>query len=137
MSDAMSIALSGMRAATLRLDAAASNIANMPVTGSVSGAPGAKRAYQPVSVDQTSLSGPQGLGGVEARTRPVMPAFVPAFEPDASYADADGLVAVPNVDPLEEMVSLTEASLAFRLNAATLKTAAEMVRSLYEDTSSD
>ncbi len=113
MSDAMSIALSGLQAAMTQADVAASNIANMRSTGALAGGPGAKAVYSPVRVEQSAL----GVGaGTEARVRPVLPAYVPSFEPDAGFADANGLVAAPNVDPLEEMVGLEEAAFAFRAN---------------------
>lgn len=138
MSGAMSISLTGLLAAGVRLDAAASNIANMNSTGSLAGAATSKTAYNPVRVEQTALaSGENGQGGTEARLRPVMPAYVPSYEPDTTYADANGMVAAPNVDPLQEMMSVEEAAFAYRMNLAVMKTAAEMVRSLYDDIKHD
>lgn len=117
-----------------RADVAASNIANRASTGALPGGTDAKAPYQPVRAEQVALT---GGGGTELRIRPVLPAYVPAFEPDAPYANADGLVAAPNVDPLDEMVGLEEAAFAFKANLMAFKTAAEMVRSLYDDGSSE
>jgi flagellar basal body rod protein FlgC len=43
------------------------------------------------------------------------------------------MVAVPNVDPLQELTNLAEAKLGFALNLQTFRAAAEMIRSLYDD----
>ena len=121
----LSIATSGLSAASLRLDVAASNIANslttgpLPATeGSGASAGGATSSgntsnlptvYTPLQVNQSDQSG----GGTVATVSAVSPAFVAQSDPGAWYANQDGLVAAPNVDLASEFVQLLTAKYAF------------------------
>jgi flagellar basal-body rod protein FlgC len=124
-------ALSAMQAATTKLNATASNIANMNSNGAVPAAgqaTGAPAAYQPVRVDQ--VSGPGGT--TAAVVRDVSPSYVQAYDPSASYADAQGQVATPNVDILNELLNLTMAKNDFTLNAKVFQSFNDMVKKLYD-----
>jgi hypothetical protein len=61
--------------------------------------------------------------------KPSLPSFIPEYDPDASYADAKGMVARPDVDPVREMVSQIEALRSFRANMATARNAGETAES--------
>lgn len=127
------LALSGMKAAGIRLDASASNIADADSDGALPDAdgnipPGAQAAYQPVRVEQSS--GPDGTTTANVRT--VTPPFVTGYDPDASYADEQGLVAQPNVSLENEMLNMVMAKADFSLNAVTVETINEMVKRLYD-----
>src|SRR5689334_12239970 len=124
MSDVTGIAASGMRAASLWLEAAASNIANMHDTGPASDpaqvlAAGGGQVYQPVSVAQSAAPG----GGVTASLQPVQPASTLAYDPQSPFANVHGQVAVPNVDLATQLVDMTQAAHSFRANLAVFKTA--------------
>lgn len=133
---AIASAISGMRAATLRLEASASNIANMGSEGALpssSTAPaGAPRAYQPVRVEQTSVPGFGAGGGTVATVRNASPAWLAAYDPDASFADANGMVAAPNVDLIGETLEQVAAEASFMANIKVLEAAQGMVKRLYE-----
>jgi flagellar basal-body rod protein FlgC len=119
------IALSGMQAAGLRLEAAAANIANELTGGplpSSSSAAAYPPAYAPVQVDQVALPG----GGTRATTRPVSPAYVAVFDPTAPYADENGMVARPNVDLANELIQQMIARYSFAANAAVVRVASQM-----------
>src|SRR5689334_6162071 len=112
MIGSMTISISGMNASAARLQASASNIANADTSGALNGGPA---AYQPVDVVQTSIGG-RGVAGVSATYTPRTPAFIAAYDPDASYADAKGMVAAPNVDLAAEAVNVLAATMSFRAN---------------------
>lgn len=117
----MTIAASGMAAAMNSLTASASNLANAQNAGPVGS------AYQPAVVIQTSMSD----GTVSARIiRP--PNYLLAYSPALPFANAQGMVAVPNVDQVVETVNQISASLAFRANLKVFKAAARNEKSLLD-----
>jgi flagellar basal-body rod protein FlgC len=59
---------------------------------------------------------------------------VPSYDPDAPYADANGLVAAPNVDLAGEVVEALVARYAFAFNAKVMRTASDMTKSLLDVT---
>ena len=127
MDSAMSISVSGMQAASLRLNAAASNIVNANSDGAVSASAG---AYQPVSVAQSATPG----GGTSASLQPVTPSSLLAYNPSSPYANVQGMVAQPNVDLPTELVNMKEAANDFRASLAAYKTSSEMFKSLLDAT---
>jgi flagellar basal-body rod protein FlgC len=137
MNTAMNIAVSGMRAASAGLNASASNLANLESDGPVPAtspqqpvaqAPGG--VYQPVALTQTAQSG----GGVTASVMPSLPSYALAYDPSAPFANMQGIVAAPNVDPAQEVMNQMTASLAYRANVATFKTAQQMEKTLLDAT---
>ena len=144
MTPAIASARSGMLASLARLNASASNIANVRTTGPLPESPAAQpiadgpegtpRVFQPVDVVLKSAGGQNGSGGVTATYRPRLPAYVRHHDPSAAFADAEGIVAAPNVDLAEEAVGILEASLLFRANLAVLETADAMTQSLLDTT---
>ncbi len=127
MADPVSIALSGLNAASLRAGAAAANIANARTSGALTPDDGPS-AYTPVDVVATS----QGDAGTDARLAPRTPATYTAYDPNASYANADGLVAIPNVDEATEIVNLKQAALAYKANAAVIRVTDDLQRELLD-----
>ena len=132
------IPLSGMHVASMRLTTTASNIANVNSDGALPDANGtvpigAQTVYQPVHVQQSSMRLNNGPGSMTVGTvRNVSPSYVAAYDPDATYANEDGMVATPNVDMATEMLNLTMAKMDFKLNTITLQTMNAMVDALYE-----
>jgi flagellar basal-body rod protein FlgC len=131
---AQSIAQSGMAAATLRLDAAASNLANaqsdgaLPPTDGSAPDPKAQAAYEPRRIDQISLSPSAGkAAGVSAQIT-AKPDFFASYKPDASFANEQGMVASPNVDPVNETVQMITAEQSFLSNMSVYKTADAMTK---------
>jgi len=129
MGIASTIAVSGLSAATLRLDVAASNIANSLSDGPLPGTPNPENfpaAYTPLRVNQSSVVG----GGTRATVTTVSPATMSTFDPTAPFANGDGMVASPNVDVASEMVQLLIARYSFAANAAVIHTDAQMSAAL-------
>jgi flagellar basal-body rod protein FlgC len=135
MSSVLSIAISGMQAATTRLEVSARNVANARSAGTLPDAQGnysadAPRAYIPQRVDQVDLSG----GGTQAVASNVAPSYVPSYDPGAPYANADGQVAAPNVDLTEEAIQQLVARYTFAANARVVTAYDQMVKSLLDIT---
>lgn len=131
MTDALSIALSGLRAQGSRLAATASNIANATTGGAVPSAdPSAPAStlYTPVTVDFSSQAG----GGVSAQVRPDPNAYSVIYDPSSVHANAEGLVAVPDVDLAEQAVNLINTKALFKANISVIKTQDEMLGDLLD-----
>jgi flagellar basal-body rod protein FlgC len=140
----LSIATSGLSAASLRLDVAANNIANALTTGplpatSGSGAPAGGSSsnnsnlpavYVPLQVNQAA----QSSGGTVATVSAVSPGFSAQSDPGAWFANQDGLVAAPNVDLASQFVQLLTAKYAFAANAKVVQSYADTTRSLLDIT---
>jgi flagellar basal-body rod protein FlgC len=131
MSSISTIALSGMSAATRRLDVSASNIANAMSTGALPNADGtlpagAPRAYAPLELVQTASAG----GGTQATVTTTTPSTIAVSDPQAPFANQNGLVAAPDVDLSQEMVGQMLASYSFAANATVLKAYDRMTNAL-------
>jgi flagellar basal-body rod protein FlgC len=121
MTPVIGIALSGLNASTVRLQASANNIANMRSSGAAPGASG-PAAYTPLEVQQTSLAS----GGVQAALAPSARDALLSYDPSAPCANAEGYVATPDIDLADEMVQLITARYSFAANLQVLRTAYEM-----------
>jgi flagellar basal-body rod protein FlgC len=135
MSSISTIALSGMNAAARRLEVSASNVANVASTGALPNADsttpaGAPTAYAPLELVQTASAG----GGTQTTVTTVAPSTTAVFDPQAPFADQDGLVAAPNVDLSQELVSQVIASYSFAANAAVMKADDRMTNTLLDVT---
>jgi flagellar basal-body rod protein FlgC len=97
MSSISAIALSGLNAASQRLQVSASNVANSQTTSESAG------------------------GGVQTSVTTVTPPTTAVYDPQASFANQDGLVAAPNVDIAQEFIGQLLASYSFAANAAVLR----------------
>jgi flagellar basal-body rod protein FlgC len=127
----LSIATSGLAAASLRLQVSASNVANISDTGPLpdaSNAAGFPAAYAPSRVDQVDVAG----GGTAATVTTVSPSYVPQYDPSAPYADKNGLVAAPNVDLANEAVQQITARIEFAANAKVIQIESEMMKTLLD-----
>jgi flagellar basal-body rod protein FlgC len=135
-----SIATSGLSAASLRVNVAASNIANISTTGPLpaSGGSGASAgagsssiaptfpaAYVPLRVDQVSQSSSSTPGGTVATVSTVSPSYTAQSDPSAPFANQDGLVAAPNVDLANEFAQLAIAKYSFIANAKVIQAYSE------------
>lgn len=125
MINAIHIALSGLAAASKKIEAGASNIANLTTTGSLS-----DKSHPPYSARTTvqeSVTDSEGNGlGVKSNVIPKSTPFVPAFSPDSPFADEDGIIGVPNVNLAEEAVNIQIAETAFKANIKIIEAAADL-----------
>lgn len=110
MIGAIQTALSGLFAATKRVEAGAHNIANMHTNGAAA-----------QTVRQTAQD-----GGVRAEIVQKNPPFTPTYHPGSPFADAQGMVQAPNVDLAEEAVNMTLAETAYKANIKVMQAAQDM-----------
>jgi flagellar basal-body rod protein FlgC len=144
-----SIATSGLNAASLRLNVAASNIANVSTTGPLPapagsgastgpGSPGIAPtfppAYVPLRVDQVAQSSGATPGGTSATVSTVSPSYIAQSDPSAPFANQDGLVAAPNVDLTDQFVQLATAKYSFIANAKVIQAYSETEKTLLDIT---
>jgi flagellar basal-body rod protein FlgC len=128
---ALSIAASGMRAADLRLQVAARNIANAGSIGSVPNADGvreARAAYRPVQVVLSTIDG----GGVKAEVREKDWPYVETSSPSSVHADSRGIVAAPNVDLASELTEVMSAEMSFKASAMVVRVSSRMFDALID-----
>jgi flagellar basal-body rod protein FlgC len=135
MSSISTIALSGMNAAARRLQVSASNVANVTSTGALPNAngtvpAGSPTAYAPLALVQTASAG----GGTQTTVTAATPSTIAAFDPQAPFADSNGLVAAPNVDLSQEMIGQIIASYSFDANATVMTADDRMTKTLLDIT---
>ncbi|MBB5732494.1 flagellar basal-body rod protein FlgC [Altererythrobacter atlanticus] len=127
MSDQMTMFQLGQRAMSaqlVRMNAAASNLANV---GSVSASEG--EAYRPVrAVFSEELDQATGLSSVRVdRVMASEAAPIKQHDPDHPLADENGDIWVSPVDENEEMVEMLEASRQYRNMVDALSTAKQLM----------
>jgi flagellar basal-body rod protein FlgC len=127
MSIASTIAVSGLNVASLRLQIAASNIANARSNGPL---PGTPNSYSPLRVNQVDTFG----SGTSATVINVSPATVAAFDPSAPYADNRGMVASPNLDLANELVQALLSRFNYTANVQVIRADAQMSATLLDIT---
>jgi flagellar basal-body rod protein FlgC len=140
--DAIDISGSALSAERLRMDVTAENLANAQTTRGANGQPYRRKD---VVLEQspeggsfgTVLSGAMGAAGAGAgasqpsgvRVAGVVQDTTPnrmVYDPGHPDANAQGYVAMPNVDPVTEMVDLITASRAYESNVTAMQAAKQM-----------
>jgi flagellar basal-body rod protein FlgC len=114
---------SALAAQSQRMNLTASNLAN---ADSVTGPDG--QPYRARHAIFESLAQQNGIGGVQVRE--VVEDQNPprlVYQPGHPLADAQGYVAMPNVDPLQEMVDMIAASRSYQANVEVLNTNRELL----------
>ena len=130
-----STAVSGMQAAERRVDAAAANIVNVldtvphrkpavkPVGKTSASPPEDDGLYKPVDVWQSAVEG----GGTKAQTVDRDPGRATQYQPDATRADAEGLVDMPRVDLANELINTILAQRAYEAAITVARTQDEVL----------
>jgi flagellar basal-body rod protein FlgC len=116
ISSPIDIAISGLQAQNKSIEAISSNVANARTTDAGKGMP-----YRRLEAMLKATSD-DGVSGVEVDDiTEDMSAFTMVLSPGHPQADANGYLAMPNVDIPNEMMNLNLASRAYQANAAVLK----------------
>src|ERR1700748_1363803 len=119
------ISMTGLTAAQTQLQVSASNVANMGDTAPLPGSGVSGPApFVPTRVETVSL----GSGGVQAQLSAADPASASTYAPRNPYADSKGMVATPNVDPVNETVARMQAMQLYQASAAMLEANNKMQR---------
>jgi flagellar basal-body rod protein FlgC len=129
MPSILNIAVSGLNDAVLRVANAASNIVNSSSTAKLPASADAPyTGFQPQDV--VTLSDPNG--GVTSTLAPRNPGYVTASDPSSVNANAQGLVAAPNIDLNSELIASKEAQVSYSADAKLIKVSEEMDQSLLD-----
>jgi flagellar basal-body rod protein FlgC len=121
LSNVFSIAGSAMAAQSKRLNTVASNLANADSATSSTGQP-----YRAKQVVFSAMPIGNGSGSAGVKVAGVIEDPSPmkmVYDPKHPLADAQGFVAMPNVNVVEEMVNMISASRSYQNNADMMNTA--------------
>lgn len=128
---AMEVSASGLSAERTRMNIAASNLANAQTTQTAAGGPYQRRDVELTAVDVPNVPAgepfAQAVKGVAVsgiRQDPNPPRL--EYDPGHPQANAQGYVAYPNVNPVEEMVDMITASRAYEAGITSMTTAVNM-----------
>lgn len=126
--DSFRISGSALTAQRLRLDAIASNLANLETTRTPEGGPYRRQAVvfapRPVS----------GVGAVGVQVTAVLSQarFRRVYDPGHPDADADGFVTMPDINLATEMTDLLSAVRAYEANVSAINALRQMAQRALE-----
>ncbi|MCD6460346.1 flagellar basal body rod protein FlgC [bacterium] len=130
----MDISASGLSAERARMNVISNNLANANTTHGPGGKPFIRKmvVFREIlsdAVDEDNITG----NGVEVMD--IVDSKEPLrkiFDPSHPDADENGMVAYPNVNPVEEMVDIITASRAYEANIAAFNAAKAMANKALE-----
>ncbi|MCL6582441.1 MAG: flagellar basal body rod protein FlgC [bacterium] len=134
----LDISSSGLMAQRYRMNLISSNIANATTTRTADGGGPYRRQdaiLAPVAVQQPPFDellrsfGARPVNKVEVIgtfTDPRQPNLV--YDPSHPDADADGIVAMPNINPIEEMANLLTTVRAYEANLVAVSATKDMIK---------
>jgi flagellar basal-body rod protein FlgC len=116
----LSIAGSGMSAESERLSAIASNVANAN-SAAAGGQPYRARevVFQAVSPQDDTGEEASSVGMAGVKVAAIVESNAPThpvYDPSSSFADSNGYVQMPNVNPVDEMVNMISAQQDYQAN---------------------
>ncbi|MEW7007073.1 MULTISPECIES: flagellar basal body rod protein FlgC [unclassified Lentilitoribacter] len=119
------IASSGLAAQETRLRIISENIANAQSTGDTPGAdPFRRKTVSFMSV----LDNVTGSSKVQiSRLGTDNSSFIRSFDPSHPAADAEGMVKMPNINPLIELADMRETNRSYEANLQTIQQTRELV----------
>ncbi|MCS7281699.1 MAG: flagellar basal body rod protein FlgC [Desulfobacterota bacterium] len=125
--DALKISASALSAQKIRMEIISSNLANIHTTKTEDGDPYRKKEviFEPVDFKNTLQGKLQGVK-VQEVVESNDP-FNKVYDPSHPHADSDGYVNYPNVNIIEEMVDMVDASRSYEANLAVLNITKEMI----------
>lgn len=127
MLTAMKISSSAMTAQMVRMNTTASNLANMDVVGSTEDQ--AYKAKKPIfrtvleKFSENDYQASVQVTGVSQTDRP----NIRRYEPQNPSADEEGYVYQSNVNSIEEMVEMTNASRSYQTNVEVMNATKKMM----------
>jgi flagellar basal-body rod protein FlgC len=131
------IAANAMSANRLRINTIASNIANAETTRTEDGGPYKRRDVVFAATDVPGSAFDSALDQASVKNVQVAAVMTDNSEPrqvyDPGHPDADkatGMVAMPNISPVTEMVNMISASNAYKAAAEVVSVTKEMAQAL-------
>lgn len=125
LSEALAISASGMDAQTTRLRVIAENLANQDTTGSTPGAP-AYRRKTVVFADHVDQATGASLVQVQEIGRDQTPEPL-RYDPSNPAANAEGYVALPNVNSFVEIMDMRDAERTYSANLSVMESTRAML----------
>jgi flagellar basal-body rod protein FlgC len=133
---AIDVNASGLTAQRKRVEVSSSNLANAQTTRTLQGGPYRRKdvVFETDSFDETlNIAMDDGISGVEVSQIVEDPRpFDRRYEPGHPDADAEGYVAYPNVNVMEEMANLVEGSRSYEANLAAISIVKTMINRTLE-----
>ncbi|MCX7977403.1 MAG: flagellar basal body rod protein FlgC [Bdellovibrionaceae bacterium] len=137
----MRISSSGMAAQRMRMNTISSNIANIKTTQTPEGGP-----YRRKDVVFEAIQDAKTFGEILSTTDPRAELYrvqvtdivsdrkapILKYEPDHPDANEDGYVAYPNINLMEEMTNMIQATRAYEANVQALQASKDMALSALE-----
>lgn len=120
--DVLGVAGTGMSAQRIRISAISSNLANVHTTRTEEGGPYVRQDVIFKQVLDGELAGGVKVTEVVKDEKPP----ILKYEPGHPDANEEGYVAYPNINPIEEMVNMLEASKSYEANTTVLSTAKQL-----------
>jgi flagellar basal-body rod protein FlgC len=121
---------SAISAQSQRLNVVASNLANAE---SIAGPNGQPYKARQVVFQTQNFGADAGSAGV--RVAPVFADRTPGreiYDPSNPLADSAGMVTMPNVNPVEEMVNMISASRSYQTNVDVMNTAKSLLQKVLQ-----
>ncbi len=126
------ISANGMSAERLRINVIASNIANINTTRTPEGGPYRRKdvVFEAVPVDNKENSFENQLQLETVKVKDIVEDNRPPilkYDPSHPDADKNGYVKMPNINLMEEMVNLINASRSYEANVQVMRSAKNML----------
>jgi len=128
LTNILKLAGGALNAQTVRLNTVASNLANIEtVASSEAQAYRAKRPVFATVLEQTASELQSGFGVNVLQISEKTGVNAKVFDPNNPLADPDGYIYRSNVNPLEEITDMLDASRAYETGITTASTARELM----------
>ncbi len=133
---ALSVSASGMSAQRTRAELLVENIANSETTRTAEGGPYRRKdaIFASEAVDSPFASELEAQLGAQAAGVKVVGVSVDQRQPELRYmpghpdANADGYVAMPHMNPAEDMVDLMSATRSYQANVSAISAVKDMIQ---------
>jgi len=139
LESAIQISASGLKANRTWINVLSSNLANMNTTKTADGVPYARKTviYEAVPSEGFAgeLNAAMGTGAEKVEVADIVSDgrdFKQLYDPGNPDADDKGIVLMPNINPVEEMANLVNASRSYEANLAALQTAKQLANKSME-----
>lgn len=120
------ISTSGLMAQRARLDAIASNLANVSTTRSEDGSGPYRPRYVTFAADEAKTTSAGGIGVKVASVETSQEEPIMRYAPNHPDRNAEGYVAMPNVNMTTEFVDALEATRAYEANIGVMEITANL-----------
>jgi flagellar basal-body rod protein FlgC len=133
LESAIQISASGLKANRTWINVLSSNLANVNTTRTADGTPYTRKTVIYEAVQGGGFSGELTAAMDEGADKVEVTDIVPdrrdfkqVYDPGNPDADEKGIVLMPNINPVEEMANLVNASRSYEANLAALQTAKQL-----------